>query len=587
MKYWRIVFIQLFFVLFAVAIVGRLVYWQVIQYDNFTAKASEQHEVTTLIEAKRGRILASDGSVLVGNEPAFLLFANLDEFRDQYTVKKSIKAASEKITEALFPEILSSQKDSNKLSKSEKEAIFVETRNDIIDKLNLKDLVWVPLAKKISEVSKSGVEDLNIAGIGFEEVSKRYYPEATLAAQLLGFVGKDADGNDIGYFGLEGFYNDQLRGTPGRLIQELDASGNPILTIDEDGFFPKDGFDIVTTIDRNVQFIVEEEIKKSVKRFGAKAGSAIVLNPKTGEILALVNYPSFTPSSWQSYEEENFRNSAISEVYEPGSTFKLVTIASALDSGIIKADTICPCKGPIRVAEYEIQTWNNKYNPNSTIAQVLQNSDNVGASFVSLKLGTDKLLSYIKDFGFGSTLGIDLQGEEFGIIKERKNWSEVDLVTAAFGQGLSVTALQMVSSLGVIANDGVLMKPHVVKKIIRKDREIEINNEEIRQVLKPQTAKLMKELLLSAVEQGEAKNIIPKGYRIAGKTGTAQVAISGYYDPSKAVASFVGFGPVEDPKFVAIVKFVDPTPIYGAETAEPTFFEIAKKLYPYWGIPVR
>lgn len=587
MKYWRIVFIQLFFVLFAVAIVGRLVYWQVIQYDNFTAKASEQHEVTTLIEAKRGRILASDGSVLVGNEPAFLLFANLNEFRDQYTVKKSIKELSEKITEALFPEILSSQKDSNKLSKSEKEAIFVETRNDIIDKLNLKDLVWVPLAKKISEVSKSGVEDLNIAGIGFEEVSKRYYPEATLAAQLLGFVGKDADGNDIGYFGLEGFYNDQLRGTPGRLIQELDASGNPILTIDEDGFFPKDGFDIVTTIDRNVQFIVEEEIKKSVKRFGAKAGSAIVLNPKTGEILALVNYPSFTPSSWQSYEEENFRNSAISEVYEPGSTFKLVTIASALDSGIIKADTICPCKGPIRVAEYEIQTWNNKYNPNSTIAQVLQNSDNVGASFVSLKLGTDKLLSYIKDFGFGSTLGIDLQGEEFGIIKERKNWSEVDLVTAAFGQGLSVTALQMVSSLGVIANDGVLMKPHVVKKIIRKDREIEINNEEIRQVLKPQTAKLMKELLLSAVEQGEAKNIIPKGYRIAGKTGTAQVAISGYYDPSKAVASFVGFGPVEDPKFVAIVKFVDPTPIYGAETAEPTFFEIAKKLYPYWGIPVR
>lgn len=587
MKYWRIVFIQLFFVLFAVAIVGRLVYWQVIQYDNFTAKASEQHEVTTLIEAKRGRILASDGSVLVGNEPAFLLFANLNEFRDQYTVKKSIKDASEKITEALFPEILSSQKDSNKLSKSEKEAIFVETRNDIIDKLNLKDLVWVPLAKKISEVSKSGVEDLNIAGIGFEEISKRYYPETTLAAQLLGFVGKDADDNDIGYFGLEGFYNDQLRGTPGRLIQELDASGNPILTIDEDGFFPKDGFDIVTTIDRNVQFIVEEEIKKNVKRFGAKAGSAIVLNPKTGEILALVNYPSFTPSSWQSYEEEDFRNSAISEVYEPGSTFKLVTIASALDSGIIKADTICPCKGPIRVAEYEIQTWNNKYNPNSTIAQVLQNSDNVGASFVSLKLGTDKLLGYIKDFGFGSTLGIDLQGEEFGIIKERKNWSEVDLVTAAFGQGLSVTALQMVSSLGVIANDGVLMKPHVVKKIIRKDREIEINNEEIRQVLKPQTAKLMKELLLSAVEQGEAKNIIPKGYRIAGKTGTAQVAISGYYDPSKAVASFVGFGPVEDPKFVAIVKFVDPTPIYGAETAEPTFFEIAKKLYPYWGIPVR
>ena len=587
MRYWRFFLVQLLFLVFTAAIVGRLFYWQIVKHESFAAKAAEQHEVTTLLEAKRGRIFASDGSLLVGNDKAFLLFANLTEFRKEKNSKKDIKKAADDISKALFDEIVSFQADPKKMSKAEKESIFAATRSNLIKKLSSENLVWVPLEKKVSEGARKKVESLKIPGLGFQEVSKRYYPEGSLASQIFGFVGKNKDGFDIGYFGLEGYYNAQLAGKPGQLIQELDASGNPILTNDEDGSFPTDGFDLTTTIDRNVQFIVEAEIQEGVKKYGAKIGSGVVMDPSTGEILAMANYPNFDPNKWQAFKEEDFRNSAISDVFEPGSTFKSITMSSALDAGIIRPNTVCPCKGPIKISGYEIQTFNNKYNPKSTIVEVLQHSDNVGAGFVGQKMGKDKFLEYIKNFGFGQLSGIDLQGEGVGLIKERQNWSDVDLVTASFGQGLSVSALQMVAALGAIANDGRLMKPYIVKRIGGEGKEIAIEPKELRQVIKPEAARIMKELLLAAVEGGEARNLIPHGYRVAGKTGTAQVAIAGHYDPTQAVASFVGFGPVEDPKFVAIVKYVDPTPIYGAETAEPTFFEIVKKLYPYWGIPRR
>ena len=587
MKHWRFLVVQLLFIFLTVAVLGRLLYWQVVQHESLTARASNQQEIITLLEAKRGRIFASDGSLLAGNEPAFLLFANLSEFGEEYEGSTEVEDAAEQITEAIFPEILSNQKDPKKLAKSEKELLFIEKRNEIVANLNSENLLWIPLAKKISQNSKKLVENLEISGLGFEEITKRFYPEGSLASQLLGFVGKNESGNDTGYFGLEGKYNEQLGGKPGRLIQELDASGNPIITNDIDGSFPTDGFDITTTIDRNVQFIIENEIKSGVKKFGAKFGSVVIMDPKSGEILGMANYPNFTPAKWQVFEEKDYLNQVISDVYEPGSTFKLVTVASALDAGVVKPDTVCPCQGPIKVSGYEIQTWNNKYNPKSTIVEILQLSDNVGAGFVGRKLGKDKFLEYIRNFGFGSTTSIDLQGDESGLVKEIQDWSDVDLVTTSFGQGISVTDLQMANALGVIANEGKLMKPYVVKKISSAQNTITIESEVLGQVIKPETALLMKEMLLSAVEGGEAKNLIPKGYRVGGKTGTAQVAIDGKYDPNQSVASFVGFGPVEDPRFVMIVKYVDPTPIYGGETAEPSFFEIAKKLYPYWGIPVR
>ena len=347
-----------------------------------------------------------------------------------------------------------------------------------------------------------------------------------------------------------------------------------------------DGSDLLTTVDRTTQYILDKKLEEGVARFGAKSGAAIVLDTKTSALLAISSFPTFNLLDPTDSPSKNYKNLGISEVYEPGSTYKLVTFASALDSGAVNTDTRCPCKGPIHASGYEVQTVDDKYHPNSTITDILQHSDNVGAAFAARNMGTDTFLNYIKNFGFGATTNVDLQGEEVGIVKERKNWSEIELVTAAFGQGLSATPLQMVNAIAAIANDGELMKPYVVQKIIGPKGEIEFKPKKVRQVIKSSTAKIMKQLLLAAVEGGEAKDLIPHGYRVGGKTGTAQVPIAGHYS-TKTVATFVGFGPVEEPRFAMIVVLFEPSAsIWASETAEPLFFEIVKELYPYWGIPV-
>ncbi len=220
------------------------------------------------------------------------------------------------------------------------------------------------------------------------------------------------------------------------------------------------------------------------------------------------------------------------------------------------------------------------------MAEILERSDNVGAAFWAQKMGKNKFVDYLNKFGIGSLTNIDLQGEETGILNKLQDWGDIELVTGAFGQGVSVTPLQMVQAVSAIANNGKMMQPYVVSKIISKDKEIVNHPKEVRQVIKPEIASTMKELMLAAVENGEAKRIIPHGLRIGGKTGTAQIPKNGVYDPGKTVASFIGFGPIEDPKFVMIIKYTEPVPIYGAETAEPTFFKIAQDLYNYWGIGI-
>jgi len=370
------------------------------------------------------------------------------------------------------------------------------------------------------------------------------------------------------------------------LVQEIDALGRPILISPSQGLGALDGANLLTTIDRTVQFTLEKKIKAGVERYGAKAGAALVIDTKTSGVLASVSVPSFNLLDPLG-NDQNYKNLGVSEIYEPGSIFKIVTVASGLDSGAINAKTICPCKGPIRISGYEIQTSDNKYHPKSTLTNILQHSDNIGAAFISEKIGKDNFINYIKKFGFGELTGVDLQGEEAGIIKESQNWSKVDLLTSGFGQGLSVTALQMVNALAAIANDGKLMRPYLVKEIRSANSTVEFGPKEVRQVVSKETANLLKQLLFAAVEGGEARNLIPHGYRVGGKTGTAQVPIPGGYS-TKTVASFVGFGPLENPRFAMIVVLFEPSAsIYAADTSEPLFFEILKGLYPYWGIPVR
>jgi cell division protein FtsI/penicillin-binding protein 2 len=583
----RLIFLQVLLFLFSAVIIGRLFYWQVLNHENFVAAAKTQIEDTVQIGAKRGKILAADGSVLASNQKSYLVYAILPEIKKlkgkNETFDEVVNELAEKLALPLVDEKFFGEE---KVTQSEKDQAREETEADISYQLRLPKLIWVPLAKKIGGGTKGKVEKLNIKGIGFEEDTKRFYPEGNLAANILGFVGKDESGADKGYFGIEGFYNSKLRGRSGTLIQEVDALGRPILAASPEGLGAQDGSDLLTTIDRTVQYTVDKKIKEGVSRFGAKSGAIVILDIETSAILASSSVPTFNLVNPQTSPSKNYKNLGISEVYEPGSTYKSVTFSSALDSGAISTNTTCPCKGPIKASGYEVQTVDNKYHPNSTITQILQHSDNVGAAFAAKKMGVDSFLKYILDFGFGAKTGVDLQGEEIGLVKDSSDWHEIELVTAAFGQGLSVTPLQMVNAMAAIANDGEMMKPYVVQKIIGAKGEVEFKPKKIRQVVKSSTSKIMKQLLLAAVEGGEARNIIPHGYRVGGKTGTAQIPIAGKYS-LKTVASFVGFGPVEKPRFAMIVVLFEPSAsIWASETAEPLFFEIVEELYPYWGIPV-
>ncbi|MEX0621743.1 MAG: penicillin-binding protein 2 [Candidatus Woykebacteria bacterium] len=583
----RISILEVILLIFSAAIIGRLFYWQVVKNEEFTVAAETQVENTVFVGADRGKILAADGSVLVSNQKSYLLYAIFPEILKLKDKNESKEDFSERVSDKIVPALLQEKiANREKLKSSEKDVLFSEIKTHIIKQLQLKNLVWVPLANKINEGTKEKIDKLKLSGIGFEEDTKRFYPEVNLAANVLGFVGKDEQGDDKGYFGLEGYYDGELRGRSGTLIQEVDALGRPILASSPEGLGALDGSDLLTNIDRTVQFIVDRKLFEGVERYGARSGIAIILDPNTGAVIASSSYPSFDLLGPVNSPTTEFKNLGVSEVYEPGSTFKSITFSAALDSGSIKPDTICSCRGPVKASGYEVQTVDNKYHPGSTVTQILQHSDNVGAAFAAQKMGTDTFLKYINNFGFGAQTGIDLQGEETGIIKQRKDWHEIELVTAAFGQGLSVTPLQMVNAVAAIANDGILMKPYVVKKIIGSKSTVDFSPKKVGRVLKSSTATLMKQLLLAAVEGGEAKKLIPHGYRIGGKTGTAQVPIAGQYS-TKTVASFVAFGPVEEPRFAAIIVLFDPSAsIFAAETAEPLFFEIASELYPYWGIPI-
>lgn len=588
MSHKRLIILEIILFIFSAVIIGRLFYWQILKHEDFVVVAKTQIENTVFVGAKRGKILATDGSVLVANQKAYLMYALLPDISE---LKKESKKSEEDFYQDLATELaipLCREKIAKveKISQAEKDEIRDGIRDGIIAQLQQKGLIWVPLARKISESTRGEIKKLGIEGIGFEEDTKRFYPENDLAPSLLGFMGKDNQGNDKGYFGLEGFFDSKLRGRSGTLIQEVDALGRPILAASPEGLGAQDGSDLLTTIDKTVQFTIDRKLKEGIKRYGAKSGAVIVLEPKTGSLLASSSFPTYSLDDPTNSKPQYYKNLGIAAVFEPGSTFKSITFASALDSGSIKTDTICPCKGPIKSGGYEVQTFDNKYYPNSTVTDILQHSDNIGAAFAAQKMGTDTFLKYIHDFGLGVASGIGLQGEENGIIKNKSDWHEIDLINAGFGQGLSVTPLQLVNSLAAIANDGVLMKPFVVKKIINDKNEIEFGPKRVRRVIKSSTATVMKQLLLAAVEGGEARNLIPKGYRVGGKTGTAQIPIPGGYS-TKTVASFIGFGPVEKPKFAMIVVLFEPSAsIFAAETAEPLFFEMIEELYPYWGIPI-
>lgn len=577
-KNWRLgVVLSLVLLTFGVLIV-RLFYWQVLANEQLAKIAKSQYSSLKEVTPIRGEILAGDNFPLATNNKVYLLYASVPE----------LKRKVQDIADLVAP-IIVEEKDreaTQSASESLKKELIIQEKKSVIDNLKANNLVWVPLAHRLSENSKKSLESLNIEGLGFEEEQERFYPEASMAAQLLGFVGKNDTGKDTGYFGLEGFYDLELRGRQGLVAQETDVANKPILIGSFSNETKKDGQSLVLHLDRSIQLIVEDKLQKAVEKYKAKSGSVIIMDPYTGGILALANWPSYDQRRYFVYDKTLYGNPLISETYEPGSTFKIFIMSAALDQKIVKPETKCTtCDQAYKIDKYLIKNWDDKYHPQANMSEVIQYSDNVGMVYVANQMGIEKMWDYLKKFGFGEETKVDLQGENPTYLKAKKEWNQVDLATASFGQGLAVTGIQMVRACAVIANGGKLIEPHVVKEVITSDKKIAIKPKTVRDVISQETAKTITQMMVQAVEKGETKYLKIPGYKIAGKTGTAQIPVAGHYDEEKTIASFIGFGPTTKPRFVMLVKLREPqSSPWGSETAAPLFYSIAKELFTYFGI---
>ena len=571
----RLKIFQILIFVAASVIILRLFYWQLVSQIGQNATSAPQDE----IPAPRGEIFTSDGFPIVANQEAFLVYGEPHEVRASANVAQTLAPylVSEK-----FATLEASLSDE---SKKQKEEEIKNRQKEIENKLENRNLLWVQLARKAPRVAKVALEQA--AGIGFEPDPERFYPEASMAAHVLGFVASDKFGQDTGYFGLEGFYDRLLRGQPGKIRRKLDPFGLPILVDRYRQLAPRSGAILHLSLDRVVQFIVEEKLKSAVVKHGARDGTVIVADPQTGHILAMATYPNYHPGARLGVDEQLYKNPAVADSYEPGSTFKLFATAAALELSLVTPETRCDvCTGSRQIGGFEISTWNKKYFPNSTVTEIIEHSDNVGMTFVAEKLGIDRLYDYLKKFGFGEPTGIDLQEETAASIREKSDWRPIDLATASFGQGIAVTPIQMIQAVSTFANGGRLITPKITEIIEDGSRQQRVSPDQDRQIISAKTAALVTEMMTRSVEKGEARAFAPKGYKIAGKTGTAQIPVAGHYDPEKTIASFIGFAPADDPKFVMLVLLTEPSSSpFGSETAAPTFFEIARELFNYFGVP--
>lgn len=545
-----------FFVFGFVMVVMRLFYWQIIKSDELSQKAAAQHFIEFDLPATRGEILDGKESAFVLNQPAYLIYA-------EPRVIKNIPQFVGKVAPLLGLDPVQLTAD-----------------------LSSPNRVWVPLAHQVEMKKTAELKALGELGLGFEKEPKRFYPEASSAAHLLGFVGSDVNGQDHGYFGLEGFYDRQLSGVSGSIRLEKDAHGAPILIGEDERIPPQDGRTLILSVEKPVQQIVERRLAEGIRKYGAKAGTVVVMEPSTGSILASASYPSYDQRAYEQYDKVLYTNPAVASTYEPGSTFKTLIMAAALNEKLITPQTIMDETGPVVVGPNSIRTWNNEYHGKITMTQVLEYSSNVGMVDIARRLGKDKMLSYIRKFGFGKPTNIDLEEEASPELRPDNQWQEIDELTASFGQGIAVTPMQMVRAVAALANGGKLMEPHMVQRIKdAKGKIINIKPKMVTQVISPSAASIITEMMIQAVDNGEAKWAKPKGYRIAGKTGTAQIPIAGHYDATKTIASFVGFAPADQPAFVMLVTLTEPTSSpWGSETAAPLFFAIARELFTYWGI---
>jgi cell division protein FtsI (penicillin-binding protein 3) len=562
-----------------VVVLSRLFYWQIVKGASLQAAAASQYSTRTVQSAHRGRIFTSDNYTLVDNQEVYRLFAE----PPLLTQDKLL------IANTLAPILLAEDERYQESSDSAfRKSIELDLIATLSARLSKPDSKWTALKTKISANAKKQIEQLNLAGIGFDPYLIRFYPEASLSAHLTGFVGKDDEGNELGYFGIEGAMNKELAGQTLSQTYQTDGHGLQLFFAPKTSNQTTTGRDVVLTVRRDIQAMVERYLDEGMKKYGAKAGEVIVLEPSTGRILAMASSPHYDQTHFYESSADLYKNPSLVSTYEPGSTFKILTVAAGINENKIKPDTLCPvCDGPRQIGKYTLRTWNNQYNPNISMTDALAKSDNVAMIYIGELLGNAVFFDYLEKFGIGEKIHIDLQEDTETPFTKKKG--EIDLATASFGQGVVTTSLQLVRAVAAIANGGVMMRPQIVEKVIDPISNQVIVSEPIveRRVVSAETASQVSQMMIAAAEHGEAQWIASRTYTVAGKTGTSQVASeNGGYDAEKTIASFIGFAPAQEPKFVMLVKLVEPqSSIWAAETAAPLWYQISQQLFWLLGIP--
>lgn len=555
----RIKIILLAILLTGVVIIFRLFYLQVVRHSFYEKIASSQHWINDQIPAKRGKIYVKDDTTgglypLAENQNLDMVYAAPEEMKDKTDVAKKL-------------------------------APLVGMEEAKLKELFDKNHTYVPIKHQLSFEESKKITEANIEGVAVSPEQWRFWPESSLASQLLGYV--DTEGN--GKYGLEQYFDEELSGSPGRYKAEIDNKGTKIAFGNNVLVPPKDGTNLVLTINRDVQLEAEKAVKQSVEKFKAANGSVVIMNPDNGEIIAMANYPTYDPSKYKEVKDYSvFRNSSVTDEYEPGSIFKVITMAAGLDTKKVTPDTKYNDTGVVVLNGYKIMNSTKKAWGWQNMTFVIQESLNTGVVFVLDQIGKDTFYDYLKRFGFGVLTGIEQPSEGTGKIYAPGETNDHGYATMTFGQGISTTGVQMVTSFAAVANGGKLVKPHIVAEKQKADGKKEATDSRpIKEIISGEAAAQMRQMMVNQVEKGHGYQAKVKGYKVAGKTGTAQVpSPKGGYDPAKNIGTFIGFGPADSPRFVVLAKIDYPKGIPWAESsAAPVVGSMLDFLFKYYQIP--
>ena len=551
---------RLIFLFFVISVcmfglIGRLAWIQLVKAEDLQQEAWDQWNRSITVSALRGTIFDRNGRIMAGSATAETVVAIPRQVEDP-----------EKTARALAP--------------------VLDMTHERLMEIVTQDRHLVYVKRKVEDEVAHQVRMLDLPGIDFAKESKRFYPNENLASHVLGFVGIDE-----GLAGLEFYYEEELKGTDGRIIYQADARGVRMPQGIQQYMPSTPGLDMVLTLDETIQFIVERELSRALIQYDAESALAIAVHPQTGEVLALAKKPDYDPNRYMDYSDTSWQITPIFATFEPGSTFKLMTLAASIEEDQYNKDEGFFCPGHMTVSGQIIRCWTSSRGGHGSInfLEVVQGSCNPGFITMGQRLGKEDMLKYLHAFGFGARTGIDLPGEGLGILFTPEQLGPVELATTSFGQGVSVTPLQQVMAVAAMANGGNLLRPYIVKEFRDELGNVVKENqpETIRQIISPETSEQVKWIMETVVEEGSGLNAYIEGYRIAGKTGTAQKVGDGAYLAGKNIMSFIGFVPVDDPQILLFIAVDEPKrgSMWASQIAAPTFRNMMVDILNYLDIP--